>query len=294
MSITKLIIAERSRDIGNFLVGRILPFRQKRMVGPFIFLDHMGPSEAGAGHYLDVDQHPHIGLSTITYLLEGEIVHRDSLGTVQRIVPGSVNVMTAGRGVAHTERTPEDLRKHTHVLHGYQIWLALPRKLEEMKPQFHHSPQADLPSWEEAGASFTLIVGEGFGKKSPVPVFSHLFMVKVVSQDAFDLDISGRLEGEVGILVSKGNVTTSDTTIEHGQMLVSKSQDTCHIAVSKETTLFLFGGTLFPEEPFIDWNFVSHSKDTLKKAKEDWMNRRFPKVPGDHTFVPYPHFNEPA
>jgi redox-sensitive bicupin YhaK (pirin superfamily) len=294
MSITQLVIAERSRDIGNFLVGRILPFRQKRMVGPFIFLDHMGPSEVGPGHYLDVDQHPHIGLSTITYLLEGEIVHRDSLGTVQRISPGSVNVMTAGRGVTHTERTPEDLRKDTYVLHGYQIWLALPRELGEMEPQFHHSPQAGLPSWEKAGASFTLIVGEGFGKKSPVPVFSHLFMVKVVSQDAFDLDISGRLEGEVGILVSKGSVMASDTAIEHGQMLVSKSQDICQIAVSKATTLFLLGGTPFSEEPFIDWNFVSHSKDTLKQAKEDWMNRRFPRVPEDHTFVPYPHFNKPT
>jgi redox-sensitive bicupin YhaK (pirin superfamily) len=290
MSITTLVIDERSRDIGNFLVGRILPFYQKRMVGPFIFLDHMGPSELRPGHYLDVDQHPHIGLSTLTYLLEGDIVHRDSLGTVQRISPGAVNVMTAGRGVTHTERTPEELRKDTCVLNGYQIWLALPREQEDMEPQFHHSPQSALPSWNEAGASFTLIVGEGFGKTSPVPVFSHLFMVKVAGTDAFDLDISGRVEGEIGILISKGSVTTCDTRIEQGQLLVSTSQDTCHIAVNKETTIFLFGGTPFPEERFIDWNFVSHSRDTLKKAKNDWMNRRFPSVPGDHTFVPYPNF----
>jgi redox-sensitive bicupin YhaK (pirin superfamily) len=294
MPITTFVINERNRDIGNFSVGRILPFRKKKMVGPFIFLDHMGPSKVGPGHYLDVDQHPHIGLSTLTYLLEGEIVHRDSLGSVQHISPGSVNLMTAGKGVTHTERTPEDLRNQTHVLHGYQIWLALPRKQEDMEPQFHHSPQADLPSWEEAGASFTLIVGEGFGKKSPVPVFSHMFMVKVTCKGAVDLDISGRLEGEIGILISTGSVTISDTTIAQDQMLVSASQDIHNIALSKETTLFLFGGTSFPEERFIDWNFVSHSKDALKKAKDDWMNGRFPRVPGDRTFVPYPNFNRPT
>jgi redox-sensitive bicupin YhaK (pirin superfamily) len=288
MSITGLVIDERSRDIGNFLVGRLLPFREKRMVGPFIFLDHIGPAELGPGRYLDVDQHPHIGLSTLTYLLEGDIVHRDSLGIVQRISPGSVNLMTAGRGVTHTERTPEDLREETYALEGYQIWLALPREQEEMEPQFHHSPQSDLPSWKEAGASFTLIVGQGFGRTSPVPVFSHLFMVEVASKEAFALDVSGRLEGEIGILISEGSVTACDTTIEKGQMLVSKSLDTCHIGVNKETRVFLFGGTPFPEKRFIDWNFVSHSKDRLKKAKDDWMNGQFSSVPGDHTFVPYP------
>ncbi len=143
MSIKNLVIPERSRDIGDFLVGRFLPFRQKRTVGPFIFLDRMGPSKLGPEHYLNVNQHPHIGLSTLTYLLEGEIVHRDNLGTVQRISPGSVNLLTAGRGVTHTERTPEDMRTKTFILNGYQIWIALPREQEDMEPRFHHSNHAD-------------------------------------------------------------------------------------------------------------------------------------------------------
>ena len=150
MSNIGMIIEERSRDIGDFLVGRLIPFRKKRMIGPFIFIDHMGPTKLGPNKYMDVDQHPHTGLSTLTFMLEGEIMHEDSLGTKQRIKPGSVNWMTAGKGVTHTERTPEDLRNgNTFVAHGYQIWVALPKELEDMAPEFHHIEEKDIPRWTD-------------------------------------------------------------------------------------------------------------------------------------------------
>ena len=180
MSNIGMIIEERSRDIGDFLVGRLLPFRKKRMIGPFIFIDHMGPTRLGPKKYMDVDQHPHIGLSTLTFMLEGELMHEDSLGTQQLIRPGSVNWMTAGKGVSHTERTPEHLRNgKTFTAHGYQIWVALPKHLEDMEPEFHHIEATDLPKWKEGDAEFTLVAGEGYGRRSPVPVHSPLFMVEI-------------------------------------------------------------------------------------------------------------------
>src|SRR5690606_16571634 len=154
MSNIGLIIEERTRDIGDFLVGRLLPFRKKRMVGPFIFIDHMGPEILGNGKYMDVGRHPHIGLSTLTFLLEGEIMHKDSIGTEQRIAPGSVNWMVAGRGVTHTERTPQDLRDKTFTVHGYQIWVALPKNQEDIDPEFYHFDASELPQWQDGSASF--------------------------------------------------------------------------------------------------------------------------------------------
>jgi redox-sensitive bicupin YhaK (pirin superfamily) len=292
MSVKDLIIEERSRDIGDFLVGRLLPFRKKRMVGPFIFIDHMGPSEVRPGKFLEVDQHPHIGLATITYLLEGEIEHRDSIGSVQRIVPGAVNLMTAGKGVTHTERTPSDLRSRTSSLHGYQIWIALPKEFEEMEPEFQHFASYDLPYWDESGASFRLIVGEGYGKRSPVPVLSKMYMIEIEARESFELDITGNLEGEIGILISEGSVTACDNQVKAGQMLVSKTDSACKMLISGGSRVFLFGGEPFPEKRYIEWNFVSSSKERLQKAKEDWKAKRFPKVPGDDTYVPLPANNK--
>lgn len=288
MSVKDLVIEKRSRDIGDFLVGRFLPFRKKRMVGPFIFIDHMGPVEINPGLHLDVDQHPHIGLSTLTFLLKGEIEHRDSLGSVQRITPGDVNLMTAGSGVTHTERTPGDLRKKSHTLEGYQIWIALPRDLEEKVPEFHHVPAADLPAWKHGGADLRLIVGEGFGRKSPVPVLSEMFMIEVKSSSAFEFDLTGNLEGETGILINRGKVNACDNVVEEGNMLVSKNDDACNLLVHENTHLFLFGGRPFPEKRYIDWNFVSSSRERLQKARDDWKAKRFPKVPGDGTYVALP------
>ena len=170
MANNPMLVDERERDIGNFLVGRLLPFRKKRQVGPFTFIDHMGPSTIAPGQYIDVDQHPHIGLSTLTYLLEGEIAHRDSTGADVVIRPGDVNFMTAGSGVTHTERTPEAQRDGgTYTMHGYQIWVALPKEQEEIAPAFVHLAAAELPRWQDEHAEYILVAGEGYGRKSPLP-----------------------------------------------------------------------------------------------------------------------------
>lgn len=289
MSNIDLIIEERPRDIGDFLVGRLIPFRQKRMVGPFVFIDHMGPATVGPGKYFDVDQHPHIGLSTLTYLLEGEIVHEDSIGTKQKIAPGSVNWMTAGNGVTHTERTPQEWRDGREFqMHGYQIWVALPKELEEMEPEFVHLSKDKLPKWEEDGASFTLVAGEGFSRKSQLPVYSDLFMVEVKAGNAFDLDIKEQLKGEIGICIVEGQVEACGQVVEKGNMLVSKTEDACKLNVMENTHLLLFGGEPFPEERHIFWNYVATSKEKIEEAKQRWKDKKFPKVEGDESYVPQP------
>tara|TARA_R110000850_G_scaffold80862_1_gene173491 strand:- start:33656 stop:34531 length:876 start_codon:yes stop_codon:yes gene_type:complete len=291
MSNTGLIIEERSRDIGDFLVGRLLPFRKKRMVGPFIFIDHMGPTVLGPHKYMDVDQHPHTGLSTLTFLLEGEIVHSDSMGTNQRISPGSVNWMVAGKGVTHTERTPQDLRNgKTFTAHGYQIWVALPKEFEDCEPEFHHIEARDLPQWQEGSTAFRLIAGNAYGKVSPVPVKSELFMIEVIAKEHFDLNTKEHIVGEIGICIVEGAIEACGNIIEKGNMLVSKAQDTCRVRVHPNTHLLLFGGKPFEEERYIHWNFVSSENEKIEKAKMNWKEKKFPKVPDDETYIPLPEY----
>ena len=179
MSNIEQIIEERAADIGNFLVGRLLPFRQKRAVAPFVFLDHMRPTHLSNYQNLDVGPHPHIGLSTLTYLFEGSIMHCDSLGSEIEIKPGAVNWMTAGKGIVHSERTPEYLRSSEKMLHGFQIWVALPKELEKMEPSFVHIEEEEIPHWTENGLSFKLIAGEAFGRKSGVPTYSPLYFIEI-------------------------------------------------------------------------------------------------------------------
>jgi redox-sensitive bicupin YhaK (pirin superfamily) len=289
MSNTALIIDERSRDIGDFLVGRLLPFRKKRMVGPFIFIDHMGPETVGNGKYIDVDRHPHIGLCTLTFLLEGGIMHRDSLGTEQLITPGSVNLMVAGSGVTHTERTPEEWRDGpTHTLNGYQIWIALPKSHESTAPLFQHVGADELPAWTDNGAHFKLIAGKAFNRISPVITYSLLFMLEVTTPNETVLDFGGKLPGEVGITVVRGAIHACEERIPEGNMLVAKSEDTCRITAEAGTHLLLFGGEPLPEERHIYWNFVGSSREAIEKAKSDWEADRFPSIPGDTSYVPLP------
>ncbi|WP_430966853.1 pirin family protein [Spongiimicrobium sp. 2-473A-2-J] len=289
MSNIGLIIEERSRDIGDFLVGRLIPFRKKRMIGPFIFIDHMGPTELGPGRYMDVDQHPHIGLATLTYLLEGELMHEDSIGTQQRIRPGSVNWMVAGKGVSHTERTPADLRNgNSFTAHGYQIWVALPSHLEDMAPEFHHIPAKDLPQWTDGNAHFTLVAGEGYGKRSPVPVHSPLFMIQIKTIGEYRLETKGHLKGEIGICVVTGTLEACGEVVEKGNIVVSKVSDSCNTVLRPDTHVLLFGGEAFPEERHIYWNFVSSDKSKIQLAKQQWQERTFPMMSGDHSYVPLP------
>ena len=290
MSNTGLIIEERSRDIGDFLVGRLIPFRKKRMVGPFIFIDHMGPTTLGPNKYMDVDQHPHIGLATLTYLLEGKITHEDSIGTHQVIEPGSVNWMVAGKGCTHTERTPQTSRdqKEVFTMHGYQIWIALPKELEDIDPEFHHIEASVLPKWSDQEAKYTLVAGQAFNKTSPVPVHSDLFMIAINTTTKHTFTAKGNVNGEIGICIVSGSINACNEVISAGNMLVSKVEDVCTIEIEANSHILIFGGQPFPEERYIFWNFVSHSKEKIETAKEQWKAKLFPKVPNDNTYVPIP------
>ncbi|MFT7033180.1 MAG: redox-sensitive bicupin YhaK (pirin superfamily) [Cyclobacteriaceae bacterium] len=289
MANNKMIVNERQRDLGNFLIGRLLPFRQKRQVGPFTFIDHMGPSEIKPGNYVDVDQHPHIGLSTLTYLFGGSIEHKDSIGSHQTISPGDVGFMTAGKAVTHTERTPNDQRDgKSHLIHGYQIWVALPKNKEGMDARFEYYSSTELPHWEENGCSIKLVAGNGFGEKSPLQGFSPLFMVDILANRKTTLDLRDQLKGEVAMVIVKGSIVDQGQIVEKGQMLISKTNEECSVDMEAGTRLLLFGGEPLPEERFLLWNFVSSDKEKLTKAKEDWQNKLFPKVPGDDTYIPFP------
>jgi redox-sensitive bicupin YhaK (pirin superfamily) len=292
MSNINLIIEERATSIGNFMVGRLLPFKQKRSVGPFVFIDHMGPVKLNERENMDVLPHPHIGLSTLTYLFEGSIMHRDSIGTAQEIKPGSINWMTAGNGVVHSERTPDYLRNSTKSLHGLQIWVALPKELQEIEPSFTHISADKIPSWEENGIHFKLIAGEAFGKKSAVPVHSPLYFIEIknTKTEAQELNIGHMLFGESALYILEGSISREGNSYESKQLLIPNETALCAFEMAANSTVYIFGGEIFPEERFIDWNFVSTSKERLKQAKEDWLNQQFPKVAGETEFVPYPTY----
>lgn len=288
MSNIHLIIEERAADIGDFMVGRLLPFRQKRMVGPFVFIDHMGPAEMDENTHLDVPPHPHIGLSTLTFLFEGCIVHKDSLGTEIEIEPGAVNWMTAGNGIVHSERTPQRLRGKKKKLHGLQIWVALPKHLEKIPPSFTHVKKEEIPSWREGNLHFTLIAGEAFSKKSPVPVHSKLYFVEIKASATTQVNLGSDLYGESALYILEGSITQQGVSFEPKRILVSKNAEFCAFTIHKNSTVYLFGGEVFPEERFIHWNFVSSERATIEEAKENWKLQKFPKVPGEKDFVPLP------
>lgn len=288
MSNIGLIIEERAADIGNFMVGRLLPFRKKRAVGPFVFIDHMGPADLKDYENLDVPSHPHIGLSTLTFLFEGAIMHRDSLGTELEITPGAVNWMTAGKGVVHSERTPEYLRTSDKRLHGLQIWVAMPKALEQTEPSFAHIEASEIPQWEQDGVSMKLIAGEAFGYKSPVPIHSPLYFIEIKSTKEAQINIGEDLFGESALYILEGSIKSDGNTYGDKQILVAKDSKLCHFEISENTTIYIFGGEPFPEERFIHWNFVSSDKAIIEKAKQDWLEQTFPKVPNEKGFVPLP------
>ncbi|KIA83062.1 pirin [Kaistella solincola] len=292
MSNIGLIIEEKAADIGNFLVGRLLPFREKRAVGPFVFIDHMGPAALKDFQNLDVPPHPHIGLSTLTYLFEGSIQHKDSLGSDIEIKPGAVNWMTAGKGVVHSERTPEYLRHTEKNLHGFQIWVGLPKNLEQSTPTFHHTEADEIPAWNDGNLHFKLIAGELFGKKSPVPVHSKLFFLEIKSAEKQKVNIGQYLFGEVAMYVLDGNVMIEGNTFGGKQLIIAKNATLCEFEIGENAMVYLFGGEPFEEERFIFWNFVNSEKSMLETAKINWHEQNhdaFPLVPGDEEeFVPLP------
>lgn len=284
----ELVIDQRRRDLGGFEVGRVLPFAKRRMVGPFIFFDHMGPSDFAAGfpRTVDVRPHPHIGLSTVTYLFEGEITHRDSVGMTQDIKPGEVNWMTAGRGITHSERF-DHLRQTGGPLHGIQTWVALPEALEETDPSFHHHSGDDLPTYEGGGMWARLIAGKAFGAEAKVRTHSPMFYVHWVLQAGATAQLPAEYP-ERAAYVAQGEVEVDGHTYLPGQMLVFAPGQPVTITAVTTAIVMLLGGEPVGER-FIEWNFVASSKDRIEQAKADWKAGRV-KLPDadDQEFIPLP------
>jgi redox-sensitive bicupin YhaK (pirin superfamily) len=283
------VVVPRTVDLGDgFSVRRALPSARTRMVGPFIFFDHFGPAEFRAGAGLDVRPHPHIGLATVTYLVDGEIVHRDSLGTALAIKPGEVNWMTAGRGIVHSERTGAEKRVTSSPIHGLQMWVALPKAHEEMAPGFAHHETAEFPVVAENGKTVRVVVGSAYGAKSPVPVVHETLFADVHLKAGSVLPLDADHE-ERAVYVIAGELDIAGDRFAAGQLLVFKPGDAVTIAAANDSHFVICGGAPMDGPRHIWWNFVSSSKDRIEQAKADWTAGHFQKVPGDEIeFIPLP------
>jgi len=284
----EMAIEPRTRDLGGgFQVRRVLPFAKRRALGPFVFFDHMGPTAFPAGAGLDVRPHPHIGLATVTYLFEGEITHRDSIGSVQVIRAGAINWMTAGRGIVHSERTPPELRPAGSRLHGVQLWVGLPLGQEEAPPDFTHYPAASLPAIEGEGRRIRVMIGALYGVRSPVKTLSELFYADV------DLAAGARLEipaehADRGIYIVSGALALDGKSFAEHQLLVLRQGAVTTVTAEQPTRLLLLGGAKLEGERHIWWNLVSSAQARIDQAKADWKAGRFPPIPGETEFIPLP------
>lgn len=284
----ELIVEGRAREVGTITVARILPAARRRMVGPFTFLDHMGPVTLAPGVGFDVLPHPHIGLSTVTYFLEGENVHRDSLGTEQVNRPGDVNLMTAGRGVVHSERATPELRAHGGRMHGIQMWLALPAAHEEDPPSFAHHPKASLPAIRAAaGVTGRVLIGEAFGARSPIQHPSEPWLVDLELEAGATIAVPADVP-ERAAFVIEGGLAHEGGVLGPDRLAVLCAGRAATLVAAAPTRLLLVGGPS-PGPRYMDWNFVASSRERLAQAKADWQAQRFPRIPGDdREFVPYP------
>ena len=288
MSAIDLTIIPRTKDLGGFTVQRVLPYAKRRMVGPFIFLDHFGPVDFAAGHNSDVRPHPHIGLATVTYLFEGQMFHRDTLGSAQAITPGAVNWMTAGRGIAHSERTPPAEKAKPHRMHGLQSWVVLPKEAEECAPEFHHHPAETLPEFTVGNVRVRLAAGRAYAHEAPVKIYSPLFYAVVTMQPGDTLEMPQEYK-ERALYLLDGDVRIGNTRILPHTMPVFAPDERIIIEAQVPSTFMLLGGDPLSEPRYIDWNFVSSSKERLEQAKADWKAGRFPKIPGDDKeYIPLP------
>jgi redox-sensitive bicupin YhaK (pirin superfamily) len=288
----EIVITTRIREIvDGFKVRRALPSAKRRMVGPFIFLDQMGPELLRANSGLDVAPHPHIGLATVTYLFDGELLHRDSLGHVQSIRPGEVNWMTAGRGIAHSERTPEEMRLTGSELFGIQSWVAMPKKYEESDPAFAHHGTSDLPVIKGEGKRVRLITGSLYGAQSPVETLSEMFYADITLVEGARLPIpSEHVERAAYIVQGSVELLPDDGTYGAGQLIIFRpgAEITLQAHESSAARMMLLGGEPMDGARHIWWNFVSSSKERIEQAKEDWMRGRFASVPEETEFIPLP------
>ncbi len=284
----EMIIVPRTGDIGNFEVRRALPFKEKRMVGPFIFWDQMGPGEFLTGQGVDVRPHPHIGLSTVTYLFDGSMDHKDSLGNDMRIMPGDVNLMTAGSGIVHSERTGHDVRQNPSRLYGIQSWIAQPQKYEDGSAKFDHTPESNLPTFDVDGTKGRIILGEFQGVVSPIKTQWETLYVDLHLDSGKQIQIPSTTE-ERAIYVLDGQIEIGGVNYNPQQMMVLRPKDDVVIKALTPVRMMLLGGAAMDGPRYIYWNFVSSSKERLEQAKEDWREGKFAKVPGDDKeFIPLP------
>lgn len=281
----ELRIESRQKDLGELTVRRVLPTRERKMVGPFIFFDHMGPAEFPPGNGIQVRPHPHIGLATITYLFEGEIMHRDNLGFVELIRVGAVNLMTAGRGIVHSERAGDDLNRHSR-LHGIQSWIALPEDQEEIEPAFVHFPADELPDLQIEGVNVRIIIGEAYGSRSPVTSYSSTLYLECHMPEGSVLQLPDEQQ-ELGAYVVTGKVRIDHEEYRPGVLAVGRAGSPIEVTAIDASRIMVIGGEPLGHRQ-IWWNFVSSSKERMAKAKKDWKEGRFGKVPGDDEFIPLP------
>jgi redox-sensitive bicupin YhaK (pirin superfamily) len=283
-----LVVVPRSVDVGHFAVRRALPHVKRRMVGPFIFFDHFGPAEFRDGQGIDVRPHPHIGLATVTFLFDGEIIHRDSLGTSAPIRPGEVNWMTAGRGIVHSERTAAEHRKAGEPIHGLQCWVALPMAEEEGAPSFAHHDSAALPVVSDNGRTARIITGSAYGARSPVATMTDTLFVDVTLSQGAALPVDEATEERALYLIS-GEIEIAGDRFEAGRLLVLRPGDAITVTAVTDARLVLLGGATMDGPRHIWWNFVSSRRERIEQAKSDWKAARFDTVPGDaEEFIPLP------
>jgi redox-sensitive bicupin YhaK (pirin superfamily) len=283
------VILPPVRDVAGLKVRRALPSAHRRMVGPFIFLDHTGPMAFGPGEGPGIAPHPHIGLSTLTYLLKGEMIHRDSAGHVETLRPRDVNWMTAGRGIAHSERSPDTVQAKGGSFLGQQIWVALPRAAEEMSPTFAHHPERALPLLEAGGVAVTVVAGEAYGKRSPVRTYSDLMFLSICLEPGARLQLpSDHVERAAYVISGEVEVVGQSGAFGDTQLIVFRPGAEVVLKCPRGARLTLLGGEPFPEPRHIFWNFVSSTKERIEQAKDEWRSGRFPKIPGETDFVSLP------
>jgi redox-sensitive bicupin YhaK (pirin superfamily) len=286
MAILQLVDA-RQRDLGGFVVRRVLPAEGRQMVGPFIFFDHLGPTQFESGQGIDVRPHPHIALATVTYLFSGSLEHRDSLGNVREIRPGDVNWMTAGRGIAHSERTPRLARATGEKIHGIQSWVALPDGREDDEPSFTHYPASVIPQRLLNGVTLSVVAGEALGLRSPVVTAWPTLYVHARFTPGAVLEMPFEHE-ERAVYVVQGELAVDEGVIVEGQLAVLAPGAKIHLRANGEARAMLLGGNRFPTPRYIWWNFVASSHERIEHAKQRWANREFPPVPGETEFIPLP------
>ncbi|WP_296652381.1 pirin family protein [Paraburkholderia sp.] len=283
----KVVLKPHTRDIGNLLVRRVLPALAARLVGPFIFFDHMGPATLEAGAGVDVRPHPHIGLATVTYLFDGTFMHRDSIGSQQKIVPGDVNWMTAGRGIVHSERTPQEDRAKGSTIHGIQTWVALPLDHEDTDPSFFHHAAATLPEIRRNGVTLRVIAGTAFGETSPVETFSGTLYVAADFAPGGAIALEPEHE-ERGVYLVEGDLSIDGTPLETTTMAVLEPDETVTLASTNGARVMLLGGERLEGERFIEWNFVASSREKIEAAKAAWTHQEMGQVPGETEWIPLP------